>query len=421
VRWLERLAALARIPREKPEALRTWSSGLAAGVRVTEDTALQFAAVWSATRVIAETVAALPWRVYEKQGAARRLRDTHPVDWVLNAQPNTEMGAFTWRETMLAHVLLWGNAYAEIEFDLAERVLALWPIAPDRVEPKRNADGELVYEVRQVSGGLTVLPASRVFHLRGLGWDGRMGYSVVRLAAESIGAGIAQDRFAAAFFGNGAHVGGVIEQAVGTKNLTPEARKVLLDDFNRKHRGAGNAFRVEYLDGGMSFKPLNMPLTDAQFLESRRFSVQDVARWFRVPPHKLADLERATFSNIEHQSIEFVSDTIVPWCCRLEQEANAKLLGRNERAAGRYTKVNLGGLLRGDLDSRYRAYATARQWGWLSANDIRELEELNPIGEGGDDYLVPMNMRPSDEPMPEPAAPAMRRPSTQPEESEDAD
>lgn len=359
-----------------------------AGVRVTEDVALTYGAVYACTRIIAETVASLSWHVFREMANGGKQRVPGRAQSMLRDLANPETSAFAWREQMIASALLWGNGFAEIERDGAGRVVNVWQLAPDRVQPDRvRGDGRLVYVVDNRLRGDTVLEAEDVFHLHGLGFDGITGYSVVRLAARTIGIGLAADKFGGAFYGNGTALSGVLET---DEVLKPEERINLHQSWKEMHAGADQAFRPAVLEAGLKWRPLGMPLTDAQFIENRAFQVVEICRWFRVPPHKLADLTRATYSNIEQQSIEFVQDTVMPWAIRLEQEANRKLFGQNRE--GLFTKLNLNALLRGDAKSRFDAYASGRQWGWLSANDIRELEDMNPIGSAGDVYLVPVNM-----------------------------
>jgi len=369
---------------------RAWISPRQAGVHVDEDVALTHAAVWSCVRVISESIAALPWHCHQRTASGNEVIN-NDLDYLLHTQANGELSAFSWRETALANALLWGNAYAEIERAQGGQPMALWPIAPDKIHPDRTADGALWY----VINGQPTLRHEQVYHLKGLGFDGLSGYSVVRHAARSVGIGIALDMMAAGTFANGLNPSLVIKNT-GGREMSPDALDALYKQMADRFGGPGKAMKALYLGTGLEAQAITMPLDDAQFLESRKFQVSEIARWFRVPPHKLADLERATFSNIEHQALEFVSDTLLPWVRRLETEAEIKLIGRNNRYSGRlYTKINLAGLLRGDMKARYDSYAVGRQWGWLSANDVRELEDLNRIP-GGDDYLAPMNMVPAD-------------------------
>lgn len=373
--------------RVQPGEQRIYVPYRQAGVTVSEDTALTNAAVWACVRVIAETVAALPWRVYRKTTGGRESMPGHTIDWLLNNQPNGEQTAFAFREGLMAHVLTWGNAYAEIERDMAGRVMALWPLTPDRVTPRRQEDGAFVYEVDDGTGKRSIVPASEMLHLHGLAFDGLVGYSPVRMAARSIGLGIAQDVFGSAFYANGTAFGGLVEVPATMNPVQIAEQEAYL---NATHKGPDKAFKVRVVANGMKYHNVGMPMTDAQFIESRKFSVTEVARWFRVPPHKIADLERSTNNNIEHQSIEFVTDTIVPWVTRLEQEVNVKLFGA--RAVGSvYTKMSVNALMRGDAMSRANFYRAMTQMGAMSINEVRELEELNGIGAAGDEHLVQLN------------------------------
>lgn len=384
-----------------------------AGIRVNEANALTYSAVWACVKVISESTAALGWKVFAvRDDGSKEHQVRSPANELLQRRPNPEQTPYVWREQMLAHALLWGNAYSEIERDGAGRPVGLWPITPDRVRLVRLPDMTLWYEVRAPEGfgaGPALVPSRDMLHFRGLGYDGLTGYSVVRLAALSMSVGVAAERFGASFFGNGAHVSGVLKHP---GKPSEEARKNLRESWERAYQGVGKAMRTALLWEGMDWQQIGVPPEDAQFLQTRQFQVVEIARWFRVPPHKIADLERATFSNIEEQSIAFVTDTIVPWATRLEQEADAKLLVRPRQ----FTRINLNALLRGNTESRFKAYAGARQWGWLSVNDIRRLEDMDPIGEQGDIYLSPLNMADaqnvagdaSGEPAPASGAPSAR-------------
>ena len=376
---------------EKPNSERVYIPPKQAGVYVSEDTALTHSAVWAAVRLISETTAALPWRVHRRTERGNELLDGSDLDYILHVQANPEQSAFSFRETALSHALLWGNGYAEIETNNRGEAWNLWNLPPDKITPDRAADGSLWY----VMNGQAAIPASRMFHLKGLGFDGLTGYSVIHHAARTVGLGLALDTMASATFANGGAPGVIIHEKEGSKGLSPEGVKNLIDTYQKRFGGPNNTGKVMYLDGGKTLEKIELPLQAMQFLESRKFQVSEIARWFRVPPHKLADLERATFSNIEHQSLEFVTDTLVPWISRLETEAQVKLVGRNNRMGRVYTKINVAGLLRGDIQSRYSAYGIGRDKGWLSANDIRALEDMNPVA-GGDEYLVQSQMVPQD-------------------------
>jgi HK97 family phage portal protein len=384
VNW--RLALQALLGREKPGQTGTWFfPRTQSGQDVDESSALRYSAFWGCVRVISETSATLPWQVLQRTKNGRKEVDSD-VAWMLAIQPNPEMSPFVFKELMTRRAAVCGNAYAEIERDNAGRPVALWPILPERVYPRRNEDGQLVYYVRDMDQSEVELAAADVFHLKGPGGDGLVGYSVIQMAAESVGLGLAMQEFGASFFGNGAHVGGALFHP---KTLSDTARKNL-EQSVAKSTGRKNALSLRVFEEGMTYERIGIPPEDAQFLESRNTQVRDICRWFRVPPHKVADLADAKWANIEWQSIDFVTDAIVPWVCRMEQEANAKLFGRNNRNSI-YTRLNIAALLRGDMKARYDSYAVGRQWSFLSANDIRSLEDMNPIA-NGDLYIVPSNM-----------------------------
>lgn len=380
-------ARLTNLVRNRPGEERVFSALRQAGVLVTEDTAMTFAAVWACVSVISRTMAALPWQVYERTNQGRsQLFGT--VAWLLNNQPNPEMTSFSFREALMSHALLWGNGYAEIVFDLAGRPTQLWLIAPDRVQVCRDeSTGALQYLVHNADGSQTVLRPNQVLHLHGMGFDGLVGYSVVRMAAKSMGIGMAQDQFGQAFFQNGTVMGAILEVGAG---MNPTQIQQMEDSINARHRGPGAAFKVKVAPAGTTVHNPTMPMTDAQFLESRKFSVVEVCRWYGVPPHKVADLDRSTNNNIEHQGIEFVTETILPWAVRLEQETNVKLFG--PRSQGRvYTKFNVNALMRGDSKSRAEYYRIMMMLGVYTINEVRAMEEENGIGPDGDARLVQLN------------------------------
>jgi HK97 family phage portal protein len=364
-----------------------------AGVAVSELTSLRSSAVFGCVRILAETVASLPLPVYERlPNGGKRAAPGHPLYPVLHDLPNPEMTSFNLRETLIGHAALWGNAYCEIVSDGAGNVRELWPFRPDRMQVLRNSKGELVYVYSSQKNGNRAYPAENIFHLRGLGLNGLMGLSMIKLAAQSIGLSLATEQYGAAFFGNGAIPGGVLQHPA---KLDDPAYDRLKESWEDRHQGSDRAKRVAILEEGMTYQSIGIPPEDAQFLETRKFQVTEIARIYRVPPHMLADLERASFANIEHQGIEFVTHTIRPWLVNFEQESYRSLFTKPERK--RYlAEFNVDGLLRGDIASRYQAYAVGRQNGWLSANDVRRRENLNPIDDG-DVYLVPLNMIPANQ------------------------
>ena len=380
-----------------------------AGVRVNEQTALCFTAVYAAVRIIAETVAALPLPAYrELPGGGKDEDRAHPAAMLLGVEPNPEMSAFTFRETLQGHVLTWGNGYAEIEFDGRGRPVALWPIEPSRVNVERTkGDNRLVYDVANDVGANTTLERWQVFHVPGFGFDGLVGYSPIHLARNAIALGVAAESFGSRYFANDTKGGGHIELPGMLK--TDEDIKRFRDSWQDQGTGS-NQHKVKVLEQGAKFVTTSIPPNDAQFLETRKFQVSEVARMYRVPAHMLGDLERATFSNIEHQGQEFLTFTLQTWLSKWEQEASRKLVSTRDRGQV-WVEFKVNGLLRGDIEARHRAYATGRQWGWLSADDVRSLENMNPLPDGsGKIYLSPSNMIPADKagdvPAPGTATPA---------------
>lgn len=383
-RWLSRLTAP-----ERPSRRGFWGIfNTPAGVTVSEDVALTYSAVWACVRYITDSVAQLPWQVRRRTDAGSELFELHPVYRLLHDRPSPEVSPFSFKQFLLQSALLWGNGYAEIARDRAGRPAMLFPIAPDRVRVDR-LEGELIYRISAIGSAAAevVLPARDVFHLIGpYSLDGGItGLSPVAYAAKSIGLGLAMERFGATFFGNGAHPGGVLQHP-GV--LDDQAREQLRESLRSRYAGP-NANTTMILEEGMTWHQATIPPEDAQFLESRQFSVIEMCRWFGVPPHKIADLTNATYSNIEHQAIEVVTDTLMPWVLRLEQEADYKLL--TARDSGVYTKINVGGLLRGDSTARANYYRAMFSMGAMSPNDIRRLEDMNDI-DAGDQYLVQVNL-----------------------------
>lgn len=360
------------------------------GIFVNEDTALKYSAVWAAVQLLSRTVGSLPWcHMRHLQGGGKEKITDSPTARILGKQPNPDIRPFTFKETLIAHATMWGNGYAEIEKSKAGIVKAMWIITPDRVMVARSSNGDVVYEIDNFHGQNTVLRAKDMFHLKGLGFDGLMGYSVIGMAAQSIGLGLATESYGSSFFGNSSIPSGILTHP---GKLSEPAKENLGNSWDDIHQGVNKARKVAVLEEGLTFQAIGIPPEDAQFLETRKFQITEFGRWFGVPPHMIGDMEKSSFNNIEQQSIDFVRGSIVPWAIRLEQEADIKLLGSN-RAGGMFTKLNLNGLLRGDTASRFNAYSIGRQGGWLSVNDIREFEDMNPLpGEDGDIYLVPLAM-----------------------------
>lgn len=363
------------------------------GKPVNERTAMQTTAVYSCVRILAEAVAQLPLHVYAyKEDGGKEIKHDHPLYYLLHDEPNPEMTSFVFRETLMSHLLIWGNAYAQIIRDGAGRVLGLYPLLPDKMEVERDERGNLYYiysrdtdENPNFKGsGQFVLKAEDVLHIPGLGFNGLIGYSPIAMAKNTVGMTLACEEYGASFFANGANPGGVLEHP----GVLKDPSKVR-ESWNSVYRGSNNAHKIAVLEEGMKYQQIGIPPEEAQFLETRKFQVNEIARLFRVPPHMVGDLEKSSFSNIEQQSLEFVKYTLEPWVIRWEQALQRALLLPGEK--GKYfIKFNLDGLLRGDYQSRMNGYSVGRQNGWLSANDIREMENLNPISdeEGGNLYLV---------------------------------
>ncbi|NLB56077.1 MAG: phage portal protein [Lentisphaerae bacterium] len=395
-KWLERRSRSSTLSNPDNWLLNLFNGApTKTGVNVNEASALKLTTVFACVRILSETVASLPLLVYRRtaNGGKERVPE-HPLYTILHDRANPEMTAMIFRETLMAHCVTWGNAYAYIIRDNAGRARELWPLLPNRTEPKRDErTNKLYYEAKIKNGEQIKLSPDEVLHIPGLGWDGIKGYSPIRMAREAIGLGLATEEFGALFFGQGTNIGGIAEHP---GKLGEKAHKNLRNSLNETYQGLGKSHRLLLLEEGMKFQKVGVPPNDAQFLESRKFQVEEICRIFRVPPHLVASLDRATFSNIESQSIEFVVHTIRPWLVRWEQAIKMRLISEAEQQKY-FAEHIVDGLLRGDIQSRYQAYAVGRQNGWLSANDIREKENMNPIEDGGDIYLVPLNMVPADQ------------------------
>ena len=390
--------------RDKPQNRTPGSSyafflgGSTSGKAVTERSAMQMTAVYSCVRILAEAIAGLPLHLYRYTPDGSKVKAVdHPLYLLLHDEPNPEMSSFVFRETLMTHLLLWGNAYAQIIRNGKGEIVALYPLMPNRMSVDRDKHGQLYYTYTRASdeaptmNGMTVLlPPSDVLHIPGLGFDGLVGYSPIAMAKNAIGLAIATEEYGAKFFANGAAPSGVLEHP-GTIKDPSRVREAWMSQFG----GSANSGKVAVLEEGMKYTPISISPEQAQFLETRKFQINEIARIFRIPPHMVGDLEKSSFSNIEQQSLEFVKYTLDPWVIRWEQSIQRALL-RPEEKKRYFAKFNVEGLLRGDYQSRMNGYAVARQNGWMSANDIRELENLDriPAEAGGDLYLVNGNMLP---------------------------
>jgi HK97 family phage portal protein len=380
------------------------------GVSVNEDSALTFSAWWCAVSTIAADVAGLPLFLYKRlQDGDREEFVAHPNHRLVHDAPNPEMTSIVFRETLTAHVLTWGNGFAEIERDGAGRAVALWPLEPYRVAVQRDASRSLTYRVSNEGKPDSLLSAADMLHIPGLSFDGVTGYSVVAKARESIGLGLATERYGGTLFANGASFGGVIS----TPTMTETARERFNAQLQEKYIGANKVGKLLILEGaGFEFKPTTMPADDAQFLATRQHQTTEVARWFKIPPHKLMELDRATFSNIEHQEQQYLNGTLLPWLERWEQELNRKLIRPLERGI-QYFEHSVEGRLRGDAAARGAFYQAMSNVGAITPNEIRRRENLKSLGPAGEKTYIQVNMQPLDmagKPQPAPRPPAQDDP-----------
>lgn len=366
------------------------------GQNVDEFKAMQTTAVYACVRILSEAIASLPIHVYERTDKGKEKRVDHPLYFLLHDEPNPEMSSFVFRETLMSHLLIWGNAYEQIIRDWSGNVISLYPLLPDKMSVHRDSRGILYYKYQRqteenpniTETGTVILPQEDVLHVPGLGFDGLIGYSPIALAKNAIGMTLATEEYGASFFRNGANPGGVLEHP----GILKDPKRVR-DSWNEVYKGVANAHKVAVLEEGMKYTQIGIPPEEAQFLQTRKFQINEIARLYRIPPHMVGDLEKSSFSNIEIQSLEFVKYTLDPWVVRFEQSFKRALFLPEEKKT-HFIKFNVDGLLRGDYQSRMNGYAVGRQNGWLSTNDIRELEDLNLLSdeEGGNLYLINGNM-----------------------------
>ena len=347
--------------------------GTTSGKTVNERTAMQTTAVYACVRILSETIASLPLQIFQYTSTGKEKATDHQLYNLLHNEPNNEMTSFVFRETLMSHLLLWGNAYAQIIRDGRGQVIALYPLMPDKMTVDRTTNGEIFYQYRGDCGDV-ILHKEDVLHIPGMGFDGLIGYSPIALAKNAIGMAIACEEYGAKFFANGANPGGVLEHP----GIVKDPARVR-DSWNSVYQGSSNSHRVAVLEEGMKFSPIGIPPDQSQFLETRKFQTEEICRIFRVPPHLVADLDKATFSNIENQSMSFIDNTIVPWVTRIEQSMQKSLLSDAEKK-DYFIKFNLTARLRGDANSRAAFYQTMRQNGIMSANDIRQLGSRLVVG-----------------------------------------
>lgn len=373
------------------------------GKVVTPENSIQVPAIWSCMKILAETEGALPFGAYERTANGTSPAPSHPVHEIIHDAPNPEMSAMDFRMSQTAQLALWGNCYSRIVRNTAGEVIALWPLQSRLMEVKRSSRGELIYRY----SSRDEYTAQDILHVRTLSMDGVNGISPIAQLSNPVGLAMALEEYASRFFSNGAIPAIALEHP---KTLSPTAIKNLRDTFKGLYGGLENSHEVAVAEEGMQVKVLGIDPQKSQSIESRRFQIAEIGRIYRIPPHMMGDLERATFSNIEQQSLEFVIYTLMPWLEIWEQAVNRSLFAPAERRRY-FAEHNVAGLLRGDIASRYAAYAVGRQWGWLSINAILRLENMNSVGPDGDTLLQPMNMVPLGTP---PGDPSGNQPDPEP-------
>ena len=375
-----------------------------AGVNVNAANAMSSSVVWRAVTLLSGTIASLPLPVYKRLKPRGKERDSdHPLYYKLHNRPNPDLASNVWRLMGISNQLLWGNWYNEIEF-MGGYPSNLWPIPPWRVKPRRSDGGQLYYDVAMPDQSTKKIPPHAMWHVKNLYIDGDEGMSCLRAARESIGLGLAAEEFASRFFGNGANLGGIVEYP---GKLKDDAYNRFKESIEESYTGLSKAHRLMFLEEGLKFHRTAVPPNEGQMIEARKFQVADIARFFFITQlHKVGDLERATFSNIEEQGIDFVVDTIQPLLVNIEQEMNHKLF-YDAGSKDHFAEFVIDGLLRGNSAARAEYYNKIFQIGGLCVNDILELENRNPIGPEGDERFVPMNMQPLKRAIEEPEEPAV--------------
>jgi HK97 family phage portal protein len=390
-----------------------------AGVPVDPGTAMTSAVVYACVNVLAQTIASLPLLTYRRlPGGGKERAPEHRLYPILHDAPNPEMTAYELRAALVGHVCLWGNAYCEIERSDAG-IKGLWPLRPDRMTPTRDESNSLVYDYRMPPGSdppVKRFQFAQIMHWRGLSNNGIIGYSPIQQAAESVGLDLATRQYGGRFFGNDSRPGGVLTHP---GKLSPEGAKNLKKRWEEAHRGLSNSQRVAVLEEGVTWTTIGIPPEQAQFLETRRYGRSEIAGLFRVPLHLIGDLERATFANIEAQSLEFAKYSLTPWLVQIEQSLQRDLFGISAGKRAHFAEHLLEGLLRGDSQARAAYLQTMRQNGALNADEWRALDNLNPIPGGkGRIYWQPVNMQELGK---EPAPPAPVAPPEPDEDEDEAD
>ena len=374
----------------------------AVGLAINPDTAMRSAAVYSCVNVLAQDIASLPLITYRRLERGKERAPEHRLYAILHDAPNPEMTAYELRACLVSHMLLWGNAYAEIERSDAG-INALWPLRPDRMTPTRDDGGNLVYDYRLPNGQPKRFQFVQIMHWRDLSSNGIIGLSPIAQNAESVGLDLATRQYGARFFGNDSRPGGILSTP---GKLSDDSAKKMKDRWESAHRGLTNSQRIAVLEEGLSFTAIGVPPEEAQFLETRKYGRSEIAGIFRVPPHKIGDLERATFSNITESDTDYVKSAIRPRCVQIEQAIQRDLFAISDGKRSLFAEHLVDGLMRGDPVSRWTAYTQGLDRGVYCINDVLEMENMNAI-KGGDVHLVPMNMQTLDEAVkpPEPPKP----------------
>lgn len=372
---------------------RFFFGGTTSGKTVDEQSSMRLSAVYACVRVLSESLAGLPLQMFKETGEGSKEKAIdHPLYKLLYLEPNPEMTSYSFRETLMTHLLLWGNAYAQIVRNGKQEIVGLYPLMPNRMKIDRDENGELYYEYQTSSdeahtmqGNLVRLSRHDVLHIPGLGYDGILGYSPIAMAKNAIGAALATEEYGATFFKNGANPSGILTMPGTVKD--PEK---IRESWNNGFGGSGNSGKVAILEEGMTYSAISVSPEQAQFLETRKFQVDEICRIFNVPPHMVADLEHATFSNIEQQSLNFVIYSLRPWMLRWEQSLQRCLLTEDEKCRY-FFKFNANALLRGDYQSRMNGYSTGIQNGIYSINDVRALEDMDLLSEEEGGFIHVLN------------------------------